>query len=205
MDSKVWVEVRDSAWVSTKVAGFKGNQVQLVSLSDETVIEAVVDVRFKEELPSILTALEVLDNLIWLVLEVAQHLGENMVRTIAMDGTEGLVRGQRMLNTGSPITTRRRGKVVGDAAGVCWGGGAPSLVPSGGKQRNVRTSSQVRTDVHFGTHKSEDIGRVVEQYLRHWEISKVITISVNNASANDVAVQYMKRRLKDYKSLMFDE
>eukprot|EP00262_Sarcandra_glabra_P016973 TRINITY_DN566_c0_g1_i2.p1 TRINITY_DN566_c0_g1~~TRINITY_DN566_c0_g1_i2.p1 ORF type:complete len:558 (-),score=104.84 TRINITY_DN566_c0_g1_i2:244-1917(-) len=68
------------------------------------VIGAVVDVRFNEGLPPILTALEVLDNSIRLVLEVAQHLGESMVRTIAMDGTEGLVRGQRVLNTGSPIT-----------------------------------------------------------------------------------------------------
>nr|GEZ41859.1 ATP synthase subunit beta, mitochondrial-like [Tanacetum cinerariifolium] len=68
------------------------------------VIGAVVDVRFSEGLPPILTALEVLDNSIRLVLEVAQHLGENMVRTIAMDGTEGLVRGQCVLNTGSPIT-----------------------------------------------------------------------------------------------------
>ena len=68
------------------------------------VIGAVVDVRFDEGLPPILTALEVLDNNIRLVLEVAQHLGESMVRTIAMDGTEGLVRGQRVLNTGSPIT-----------------------------------------------------------------------------------------------------
>ncbi|KAF3780868.1 ATP synthase subunit beta [Nymphaea thermarum] len=69
------------------------------------VIGAVVDVRFDEGgLPPILTALEVMDNSIRLVLEVAQHLGGNMVRTIAMDGTEGLVRGQRVLNTGSPIT-----------------------------------------------------------------------------------------------------
>ncbi|KAG0463009.1 hypothetical protein HPP92_021485 [Vanilla planifolia] len=68
------------------------------------VIGAVVDVRFDEGLPPILTALEVLDNPIRLVLEVAQHLGEKTVRTIAMDGTEGLVRGQRVLNTGSPIT-----------------------------------------------------------------------------------------------------
>ncbi|KAL8157520.1 hypothetical protein AgCh_002289 [Apium graveolens] len=68
------------------------------------VIGAVVDVRFDDGLPPILTALEVMDNSIRLVLEVAQHLGENMVRTIAMDGTEGLVRGQRVLNTGSPIT-----------------------------------------------------------------------------------------------------
>ena len=68
------------------------------------VIGAVVDVRFEEGLPPILTALEVMDHSIRLVLEVAQHLGENMVRTIAMDGTEGVVRGQRVLNTGSPIT-----------------------------------------------------------------------------------------------------
>uniref|UniRef100_A0A7N0UGP6 ATP synthase subunit beta, mitochondrial n=1 Tax=Kalanchoe fedtschenkoi TaxID=63787 RepID=A0A7N0UGP6_KALFE len=68
------------------------------------VIGAVVDVRFDEGLPPILTALEVMDNSIRLVLEVAQHLGENVVRTIAMDGTEGLVRGQKVLNTGSPIT-----------------------------------------------------------------------------------------------------
>lgn len=68
------------------------------------VIGAVVDVRFDEGLPPIMTALEVKDHSVRLVLEVAQHLGENMVRTIAMDGTEGLVRGQRVLNTGSPIT-----------------------------------------------------------------------------------------------------
>ncbi|KAH7841476.1 hypothetical protein Vadar_030321 [Vaccinium darrowii] len=68
------------------------------------VIRAVVDVRFKEGLLPSLTALEVLDHSIQLVLEVAQHLGENMVRTIVMDGTEGLVRGQGVLNTSSPIT-----------------------------------------------------------------------------------------------------
>ncbi|KAJ8497813.1 hypothetical protein OPV22_008365 [Ensete ventricosum] len=80
------------------------------------VIGAVVDVRFDEGLPPILTALEVLDNQIRLVLEVAQHLGENMVRTIAMDGTEGLVRGQRVLNTGSPslATLGRIMNVIGE-------------------------------------------------------------------------------------------
>nr|GFD15083.1 ATP synthase subunit beta, mitochondrial-like [Tanacetum cinerariifolium] len=61
------------------------------------VIDVVVDVRFSEGLPPILTALEVLDNSIKLVLEVAQHLAKNMVRTIAMNGTEGLVRGQYLL------------------------------------------------------------------------------------------------------------
>lgn len=68
------------------------------------VIGAVVDVRFDKGLSPILMSLEVLDNNIRLVLEVLQHLGENMVQTIAMDGMKGLVRGQRVLSTGSPIT-----------------------------------------------------------------------------------------------------
>uniref|UniRef100_A0A3Q3NF57 H(+)-transporting two-sector ATPase n=1 Tax=Mastacembelus armatus TaxID=205130 RepID=A0A3Q3NF57_9TELE len=67
------------------------------------VIGAVVDVQFDEGLPPILNALEVAGRDTRLVLEVAQHLGENTVRTIAMDGTEGLVRGQKVLDTGAPI------------------------------------------------------------------------------------------------------
>ena len=67
------------------------------------VIGAVVDVQFDGDLPPILSALEVEGHEIRLVLEVAQHLGENTVRTIAMDTTEGLVRGQSVLSTGSPI------------------------------------------------------------------------------------------------------
>lgn len=67
------------------------------------VIGAVVDVRFEDGLPPIMTALEVMDNPFRLVLEVAQHMGAKMVRTIAMDGTEGLVRGQKVFNTGAPI------------------------------------------------------------------------------------------------------
>lgn len=57
----------------------------------------MVDVRFDGDLPPILSALEVQGHEIRLVLEVAQHLGENTVRTIAMDTTEGLVRGQQFL------------------------------------------------------------------------------------------------------------
>merc|ERR1712165_680843 len=68
-----------------------------------SVIGAVVDVQFDEGLPAILNALVVEDHSPKLILEVAQHLGENTVRTIAMDGTEGLVRGQVVVNTGSPI------------------------------------------------------------------------------------------------------
>jgi F-type H+-transporting ATPase subunit beta len=85
------------------------------------VISAVVDVHFEGRLPEILTALETENNGKRLVLEVAQHLGEQTVRTIAMDETEGLVRGQVVINTGGPIrvpvgaqTLGRIMNVVGD-------------------------------------------------------------------------------------------
>jgi F-type H+/Na+-transporting ATPase subunit beta len=68
------------------------------------VIGAVVDVEFDGAIPDILNALEVDNNGQRLVLEVAQHLGENTVRTIAMDATEGLVRGAVVTDTGSPIS-----------------------------------------------------------------------------------------------------
>ncbi|MDO6799646.1 F0F1 ATP synthase subunit beta [Shimia thalassica] len=67
------------------------------------VIGAVVDVQFEDELPQILNALDTDNNGKKLVLEVAQHLGENTVRAIAMDATEGLVRGQAVEDTGAPI------------------------------------------------------------------------------------------------------
>ena len=67
------------------------------------VIGAVVDVKFDGELPEILTALECKNGDNRLVLEVAQHLGETTVRTIAMDATEGLKRGDEVTNTNAPI------------------------------------------------------------------------------------------------------
>src|SRR5258708_16965393 len=67
------------------------------------VIGAVVDVQFEGHLPAILNAIETKNAGNRLVLEVAQHLGESTVRTIAMDTTEGLVRGQEVTDTGSPI------------------------------------------------------------------------------------------------------
>ena len=67
------------------------------------VIGAVVDVQFGDDLPQILNALTTDNNGKKLVLEVAQHLGENTVRTIAMDATEGLVRGQEVTDTDGPI------------------------------------------------------------------------------------------------------
>ena len=74
------------------------------------VIGAVVDVQFEDRLPEILNALNTENNGKTLVLEVAQHLGESTVRTIAMDATEGLVRGQEVIDTEGPISIP-----VGDA------------------------------------------------------------------------------------------
>ncbi len=85
------------------------------------VIGAVVDVKFDGDLPPILNALHIQNEGRKLVLEVAQHLGENTVRTIAMDTTDGLVRGAEVTDTGSPIrvpvgpeTLGRIINVVGD-------------------------------------------------------------------------------------------
>ena len=89
------------------------------------VIGAVVDVEFEGHLPAILNALET-QNIdqktgepFTLVLEVAQHLGENMVRTIAMDTSEGLTRGQPVIDTGNsilaPVGSALLGLRIGDA------------------------------------------------------------------------------------------
>src|SRR5437764_270239 len=77
------------------------------------VIGAVVDVAFEGELPPILTALETDNGGNRLVLEVAQHLGENVVRTIAMDSTDGLTRGQEVRSTGSEIRVPVGPKTLG--------------------------------------------------------------------------------------------
>ena len=81
---------------ATKAARASGRVAQ--------VLGAVVDVQFEDNLPEILNALETDNGGNRLVLEVAQHLGESTVRTIAMDSTEGLVRGQEVSDTGGPIT-----------------------------------------------------------------------------------------------------
>jgi len=85
-----------AASVATKRVGAAGKVRQ--------VIGAVVDVQFEDHLPAILNALETENVGNRLVLEVAQHLGENTVRCIAMDSTEGLVRGQNVYDTGAPIS-----------------------------------------------------------------------------------------------------
>jgi F-type H+-transporting ATPase subunit beta len=100
-----------------KVAAYKGAKGHV-----RQVMGAVVDVQFGEDLPEILNALETDNHGNRLVLEVAQHLGESTVRTVAMDSTEGLVRGQEVVDTGQPIavpvgpeTLGRIMNVVGEA------------------------------------------------------------------------------------------
>ncbi|MES1906271.1 MAG: atp2, beta subunit of the F1 sector of mitochondrial F1F0 ATP synthase, partial [Paramarteilia canceri] len=78
------------------------------------VVGAVVDVKFPENsLPSILNAIEVKNSQSKLILEVAQHLGDGTVRTIAMDGTEGLVRGTECIDTGAPIKIQVGNELLG--------------------------------------------------------------------------------------------
>merc|ERR1712032_400124 len=87
-----------------------GHKGQVVS-----VIGAVVDVQFDDGLPEILNALTVVGREPMLILEVAQHLGEYTVRTIAMDGTEGLVRGNVVEDEGLPISTDKRQSIHAEA------------------------------------------------------------------------------------------
>jgi len=97
------------------------------------VIGAVVDVSFEGELPEILTALETDNNGTRLVLEVAQHLGESTVRTIAMDSTDGLTRGQPVRNTGSQIRVPVGPKTLGRIMNVI-GEPIDELGPIGAEQ-----------------------------------------------------------------------
>src|SRR6476660_7311985 len=100
-----------------KVAAYEGSMGHV-----RQVMGAVVDVQFDGKLPEILNALETDNQGNRLVLEVAQHLGESTVRTVAMDITDGLVRGQEVFDTGEPIavpvgeeTLGRIMNVVGEA------------------------------------------------------------------------------------------
>ena len=114
---------KSTSGTTTKTSATKKGSVMSTSATGKVsqVIGAVVDVEFEGELPAILNALETDNNGNRLVLEVAQHLGESTVRTIAMDSTEGLVRGQAVSDTGNsiqvpvgPATLGRIMNVVGE-------------------------------------------------------------------------------------------
>ena len=105
------------------------------------ILGAVVDVEFDGELPSILNALEVDNKGNKLVLEVAQHLGENAVRTIAMDTTDGLIRGQTATDTGSPISMPVGPQTLGRIMNVI---GEP--VDERGKIKTTKTYKKLHYD-----------------------------------------------------------
>lgn len=105
------------------------------------IMGAVVDVKFDDvaDLPPILNALECDNHGRRLVLEVAQHLGENVVRTIAMDETEGLVRGLEVVNTGEPIEVPVGPSLLGRIVNVI---GEP-----------VDGRGEVKSDIHYPIHR----------------------------------------------------
>ena len=112
------------------------------------VIGPVVDVHFEDHLPAILNALETKNHGHRLVLEVAQHLGESTVRTVAMDSSEGLVRGQEVTDTGQPIaipvgpgTLGRIMNVIGEPVSVT---SSPRTRPSVVSMAMVRTVDSPR-------------------------------------------------------------
>src|SRR5262252_7261753 len=118
------------------------------------VIGAVVDVQFDGHLPAILNALETSNRGNRLVLEVAQHLGESTVRTVAMDITDGLVRGEEVTDTGAPIavpvgegTLGRIINVVGLLA-PCAKGGKIGLPGGGGAGKTVITRELINMIAH---------------------------------------------------------
>ncbi len=124
----------------------EGNMSELPKGKIVQIMGAVVDVEFpREGLPEIYTALRVTNPAISdkeynLVLEVAQHLGQNVVRTIAMDTTDGLMRGQEVLNTGKPISVPVGEAVLGRILNVI---GEP-----------VDEAGEIKTDKYFPIHRS---------------------------------------------------
>jgi F-type H+-transporting ATPase subunit beta len=133
-------------------SGGKGGKVS-------QVMGAVVDVQFSGHLPEILNALETDNGGNRLVLEVAQHLGESTVRTIAMDSTEGLVRGQDVTDTGAPIevpvgdeTLGRIMNVIGEP--VDEAGPVKTKMPSAPSTRKRLNSSSSRRKPKFSSRAS---------------------------------------------------
>ncbi|AFN56865.1 ATP synthase F1 subcomplex beta subunit [Zymomonas mobilis] len=115
------------------------------------VIGPVVDVLFEEKLPPLLTALETQNQDATVVLEVAQHLGENVVRTISMETTDGLVRGQEVVDTGSEIRVPVGPETLGRIMNVV-GRPVDERGPIGSKQ-----TMPIHADAPAFTEQSTDI------------------------------------------------
>src|SRR5246500_2771243 len=133
------------------------------------VIGAVVDVQFEGHLPAILNAIETKNGGNRLVLEVAQHLGESTVRTIAMDTTEGLVRGQEVSDTGSPI---------------------PAPVGEGTLRRTLKA---IRESIHASVPvKAEDMRAIHQEAPTYTDQSTEAEILVTGIKVVDLLAPYAK-------------
>ncbi|KAH8054693.1 proton-transporting ATP synthase [Aureococcus anophagefferens] len=139
-----------------------------------SVIGAVVDVQFSGKLPPILNALETTMNGERLVLEVAQHLGENTVRTIAMDATEGLVRGQEFVDCGAPITIPVGPECLGRIVNVIG--------------EAVDDAGPVKTKIQFPIHRAPptfvEQGKTQEILTTGIKVTVVIMELINNIATN---------------------
>ncbi|KDO35370.1 hypothetical protein SPRG_18781 [Saprolegnia parasitica CBS 223.65] len=158
------------------------------------IIGAVVDVQFTNNLPPILNALEVQntnDN-VRIVLEVAQHLGENTVRTIAMEGTDGLVRGQECVDTGNPImvpvgpeTLGRIMNVIGEPISEL--GIYPAVDPLDSKSRML--DPRVIGDEHY------EVARATQKLLQDYKV-----LGMDELSEDDKLTVARARKVQKFMS-----
>ena len=146
------------------------------------VIGAVVDVRFDNaELPAILNALHTQNGDNDLVLEVAQHLGENTVRTIAMDATEGLVRGQAVSDSGGQIMVPVGKETLGRILNVV---GKP--VDEKGAV-NVKTHRSIHQDPPAFADQATET-QIWKRGLRLWICSRPIRKAVKSGCSAGLAL-----------------
>ena len=103
------------------------------------IIGPIVDARFGENLPNLLNAIEINKNGEKIVVEVAQHLGENLVRCVSMGSTDGLVRGMDCIDTGNPITVPVGKETLGRLFNVLG--------------ENIDGNEQVKTETYFSIHR----------------------------------------------------
>ena len=103
------------------------------------IIGPIVDARFSENLPNLLNAIEINKNGERIVVEVAQHLGENLVRCVSMGSTDGLVRGMDCIDTGNPITVPVGKETLGRLFNVLG--------------ENIDGNEQVKTETYFSIHR----------------------------------------------------
>ena len=142
------------------------------------IIGAVVDVNFENELPEIYTALEASNSGSKLILEVAQHLGENSVRTIAMDATEGLKRGDDVINTGNPISVPVGPETLGRIINVI---GEP--IDEKGEVKTKESNHKDKTEEKLSYEFEPDEDEILEDLLPKNISTQVFKAFLENAAS----------------------